>query len=60
MCRDSDEELSGSDAADDLELDAVEEISDDDDLGPLRPPPRKRAALPARACPRRMRPPSAA
>ncbi len=49
MCRESNEEASGSDAEDDLDLDAVEEISDDDDPVPSRAPPRKRAALPVRA-----------
>lgn len=48
MCRESEEEVSGSDAEDDLDIDAVEEISDDDGPGPSRPPPRKRAALPVR------------
>lgn len=47
------EEVSGSDAADELEQDDVEDISDDDaDAEPARPPPRKRAALPVRSHPR--------
>lgn len=47
------EEVSGSDAADELEQDDVEDISDDDaDAEPARPLPRKRAALPVPSHPR--------